>query len=531
MNGGPGGPAKGRSRRVWVVAAVAAGALWVGLATAFVLRLDGRAQDDHYITYRYALNLARGDGLVYNPGERVFGLSEPGLALALAALHAAAGVDIPQASTILYAAALVALALVLLGEAWSRGPTARAGALLGGTLLLASSFVWTSHGSAGVAVLAVLALAARTAGRRPGVAGALAGAAAWLRPDALAGAGLLGLLLAVESRRLPRRYALAAAGLVLAGLLAAWAWFGIPLPETVGAKRADALGLAGDAWGAARAFWGRAAALAPRHFGRTWPWLFAVGLAGLVPFWRSGGRAARLLVLYGAAVAATYTALGVPLFSWYLLPVATALLYGVGFAVAAVGRGLGTLLAAAAAGGRRSLPGAATAAAGLLLALLAAAPLLVPFGRAVWLWQASFAGYGHLDTYRRAAVWLREETAPGAAVAYVEIGVLGYGSGRRLVDLMGLVTREARPYVRSRDVEGGFLALPTDLVISHTRGRMGPLISQRWFRRAYRPVAHFADPTGDGRLTIYRRRRWATLPPPHPPRPPRPQQQPAPIAQ
>ena len=30
-------------------------------------------QDDAFITYRYARNLARGEGLVFNPGERVEG--------------------------------------------------------------------------------------------------------------------------------------------------------------------------------------------------------------------------------------------------------------------------------------------------------------------------------------------------------------------------------------------------------------------------------------------------------------------------
>jgi hypothetical protein len=550
-----------RERRLLLAAALL---VWGALAAAFVLRLDGRAQDDHYITYRYALNLARGEGLVYNPGERVFGLSEPGLALLLAGLHAVAGADIPRASTFLFAAALALVAALLLEEtrrrsrsnpsddpvrvgaelASARGqascpPTlesrrgrAALGALLGGTLWLGSSAVWTNHGSAGAGALALLVLAARLAGARPGVAGLLAGAAAGLRPDALAGAGLLGLLLAAESRRVPRRYALAAGGVVIAGLLAAWVWFGTPLPETVAAKRADALAGAGGAWDAALAFWQRAAALAPRHFGATWRALFLVGLVGLVPLWRGGGRAARLLVLYAAAVALAYTVLGVPFFSWYLLPVLAALLYGVGFAVAEVGCWVGERLAAlgrvsGSAGGQEAFtsggdqlrPGSrGRAAAGVLLALLAAAPLLLPFALASWQWQRSFAWYGHLDTYRRAAVWLRRETPPDAAVAYVEIGVLGYASGRRMVDLMGLVTREARPYLAARDVAGAFRAAPAEIVVFHTRGRLRPLVARRWFQRAFAPVAQFHDRQGAGGLTIYRRRPGSWLPPPRPPR-------------
>src|SRR5262245_35309826 len=35
------------------------------------------AAEDAYITFRYARNLALGNGLVYNPGEKVFGFTSP----------------------------------------------------------------------------------------------------------------------------------------------------------------------------------------------------------------------------------------------------------------------------------------------------------------------------------------------------------------------------------------------------------------------------------------------------------------------
>jgi hypothetical protein len=48
-------------------------------------RCGGAALDDFFITYRYALHLAGGQGFVFNPGQRVFGLTNPGLAILLAA--------------------------------------------------------------------------------------------------------------------------------------------------------------------------------------------------------------------------------------------------------------------------------------------------------------------------------------------------------------------------------------------------------------------------------------------------------------
>ena len=470
--------------------------LWGLLAALFVLHLDGRAQDDLYITYRYARNLAEGQGFVFNPEERVFGLSEPGLGLLLAAVDAATGAGLPRLGSAVYAAALGALAALLLLDARARAPAA-----LGGTLLLASSYVWTNHGSAATLVLALLAGAALASRRRPALAGLLAGAAAWCRPDALAGAALLGILVWWEERRFPRRYALAAGAVIAAGLLAAWAWFGTPLPETAAAKRADAFAATGGGVEAARFFWQRAARLAPRHFGAWWGWLLALGAAGLVPFWRGSGRAGRLLVLYAGAVALAYTLLGVPFFSWYLVPVAAALLYGLAAVPFAVARGLG---------GRRPAAGLATAA---LLAVLLAWPVT----RSAWTWARGFNGYGHLDTYRRAGAWLRAHTPPETSVAYVEIGVLGWESERRIVDLMGLVTRAARPYVARRDVTGAFLAAPADVVVFHTRGRMRPLVARPWFPGAFAEAARFRDREGPGWLALYRRRPGAALPPPAPP--------------
>ncbi|HKH48474.1 MAG TPA: hypothetical protein VKM72_27745 [Thermoanaerobaculia bacterium] len=48
---------------------------WLLIAAAAVVRFQGWTVDDFYITYRYAENLAQGSGFVYNPGERVFGVS------------------------------------------------------------------------------------------------------------------------------------------------------------------------------------------------------------------------------------------------------------------------------------------------------------------------------------------------------------------------------------------------------------------------------------------------------------------------
>ena len=88
-------------------------ALYAWVAFAASASIDGVRyfwlDDDQMISMRYARNLALGNGLVWNPGERVEGISNPGWTVVMAAVHA---LPIPDALTSL-AVKLVNLALTL----------------------------------------------------------------------------------------------------------------------------------------------------------------------------------------------------------------------------------------------------------------------------------------------------------------------------------------------------------------------------------------------------------------------------------
>src|SRR3989442_14592594 len=68
--------------------------------------------DDAYIVYRYASNLAHGQGFVFNPGERVEGVT-CFLWTLLLAPWAAAGLRLPVVAPVLTAAAGCAVVLLL----------------------------------------------------------------------------------------------------------------------------------------------------------------------------------------------------------------------------------------------------------------------------------------------------------------------------------------------------------------------------------------------------------------------------------
>ncbi|HTQ81078.1 MAG TPA: hypothetical protein VMM92_13850 [Thermoanaerobaculia bacterium] len=473
---------------------------WIALAGWIAWRLAGKAQDDFFITYRYAWNLAAGQGFVFNPGERVFGTTEPGLGLLLAGLALLTRQEIPALGTAVTAAALVGIAALLLLGAARRGQRRQLHRLpeaaVGGTLLLSSTFLWANHGAGAFPALLLLLLAARLGPERPLLSGLAAGLAVWVRPDAAVGTGILGLLLWGERRRLPWIYGFVAGATI--GLGALWAtWvLGSPLPNTLLAKHAMAVASPGGPVGAA--FWPRALPLLYRHVGDWWLYAVLLGALGQVPLLRSGDRAARLLSLFGLTLVVLYPVLKVPFFPWYSVPVAVALLYGVAAAAGALGR---------------RLPGALGPAAALALL----SPVLFTLLPAGWQWLQAYDWYPHLKSYREAALYLHQRSQPNDAIAYVEIGVLAYYSRQPVDDLLGLVTPAVLPYVEKNDLPGAFLLKPTPWVAYHTRGRMGPLLDRRWFWNAYEDVAHFKDPGGDGELTLFHRRPGSALPESLPP--------------
>ncbi len=208
-------------------------------------------------------------------------------------------------------------------------------------------------------------------------------------------------------------------------------------------------------------------------------------------------------------MAAAYTVLGVPLFSWYLLPVAVALVYGFAFAVGEAARRAGRWVASRRPG-RGLVPGAAALAVALLLAL----PAVLPLAASSLSWARGFEGFGRLRAYREAGEWLRTHTAADASVAYIEIGVIGYTSRRPVVDLLGLVTPGVLPWVARHDLPGAFLAHPTDLVVVRRPGRMEAFLRRPWFRESFVELRRFGYGGGRGTVIVFARRPGTILPPP-----------------
>ncbi len=217
--------------------------LLLALFNMMVVRSSNEAQDDTYISLRYANNLAEGHGLRFNPGgDRVEGFSSPLHILSMAAAIKA-GFEpraVSQFSS-LSAALLAVLALVLWGQhrfgiLW--------GSAAGLALALNQGFsTWSRGGleTTGFALLVLLALIA-AAEKRWWTMGVLAGLLALTRPEgALYWFPLFAY--AVLAHRGEKRFlrdlfpaAFTALGIFLAWFLFRLAYFHDVLPNTFYAK-------------------------------------------------------------------------------------------------------------------------------------------------------------------------------------------------------------------------------------------------------------------------------------------------------
>lgn len=378
-------------------------------ATAFFL-YSRFFNDDALITIRYAENLVRGDGLVYNPGERVLGVTTPLWALILAAFGRA-GLALPATATVLgvLAHGWAACMAVLLERARGAAPLAQGVA----ALLVATSPLllrWAGSGmETSLYVAAIVTFLWLFQTERLVALGFLGGAMLLLRPDAglfLAAGAVLGCVRARSLRPLVR---------VLPGFLivtlpwfvGATLYYGSPLPNSGFAKRLQV------------ADWGPFLVRFAGHLG---PLLLVLPLA-LIGAWRRCGSAADALPVWCLLLFVLGMHFGsLPGCEWYMPPAMVLVLL-------LIAEGAGEL--------RERLPlrGRAMAAVLSILVLAGADAHLLRVAR------AARRDQGLQERLQGAVGNELARVAPrGASVAVDNIGYIGYRSGLRVVDIMGLVS-------------------------------------------------------------------------------------------
>jgi hypothetical protein len=106
-------------RQVEKIASIALVLLFAYLAVQYFFRNQSYSVDDSFITYRYAINLLSGNGLVFNVGERYYGTTAAGYGIFLAMISKLVflftdNFSVQNVAVILSAASLFSIALLVL---------------------------------------------------------------------------------------------------------------------------------------------------------------------------------------------------------------------------------------------------------------------------------------------------------------------------------------------------------------------------------------------------------------------------------
>lgn len=448
------------------------------------------AYDDPFITFRYAENLRAGIGFVYNPGEHVLSTTTPLYTVVLAVLGSVWH-DLPTLSNALGVAALVAGAgmLTQLLPADTPLPLRIGGGIFASLAWLPLTTLGSEIPLYTLSILVTLYLQQRG---HPGGAGLVAGLASVTRGDGL-------LLFAVVLVQATARRQWGDTKRVLAGFaLGATPWylfasiyFGSLVPATLAAKQAQhrRMGMPGFFPGfidQLRALWADPV------------WLMVAGLAVLGVLGIVRRRSCPALLQWAFLYLAAYTGLGVGGYHWYYAPLVPA---GIWLAVA----GLTELYVFGVHVTRRfgTVPFGDHALAGLCAGLLAVA---------VWSEVRTVRQFvqglpeGRTVVYEEVGTWVRKMTPPGSRVGALEVGIIGYHSGRPMVDFAGLIQPEVARAPGTSYVDWTAFAIqryePDYLALLPFLRRS--LERAPWFDATYRRV-HAIGGGGFGPVTIYER--------------------------
>lgn len=409
-------------------------ALILGLALFLAASPGVYLGDDAMISMTYARHLAAGEGLVFNPGERVWGFTSPLQTLLLGGVMVA-DLDPLRVPTAL-AAIEIGLAIVLL-LALARPATGSLGALAAIALFFQPRLHLFPGLEGSLLVLLQAALLLALARRRLAFAGLLAALSCLARPDSLVMVAPL-LLAHAGFRRARCWLAFAVPGALWIGF--ALLYYGAWLPNTLGAKA----GSSGffeyliESW---RWLTGWPFSLGSETPGWLRAALFTASLLPLaLPALRRNRTLLFALVPYPWLLVAAYAAIGAP--TYYRWEIYSAQFFFSAACALGLAGAIHRALAWLRDRSQAPLP-LRQAAATLVLALFlvgtaSGAPRLLALFDEM---QDGFVVGARFETYRAVAEWIDVHLRSEPELAHYEVGTLGYFTRRvRLIDTGGLVS-------------------------------------------------------------------------------------------
>lgn len=451
-------------------------------------------KDDSYIYLRVAANLGQGHGYVYNAGDYSNPTSSPLYTLFLVVIGWAIGYS---AWTLAVAFGLSMFALAALQYlAWRRSDSRALGIVMA-LVATFSTRVIESFGMETTLLLAgvsATALAYRAWGDSLRV-GVLCGLTVLARPDGVVLLGLLVIVEAILRRRFAWRTMVATTAVIAPWYLFATAYFGSPVSQSVQVK------------------------MQQRHYGGwaeqpdflVWFLLqprqeLPTLTLGAIGVWLAFRRMFRgdpfmaVCVGLGLLQVVVYQVMQAPVgYVWYFAPGNLSVDLAIVLAVYPVMVWILQRLPAT----LRTRWGGVLPAGGA-----AALTLLVLSQGAMMSWKLRDGPYPLLEQYRRAATWMRAHADDGDAVAATEIGYIGWYSKLRVVDIHGLLHREALAPLRAGNLHWWYdSAAPPRFVVVHVPPWPGePGSAETWPKGlSQRFMREFQEVLGCAELSVFER--------------------------
>lgn len=429
---------------------------WICLIGGYLFFMAKNRQmelDDALIYLRYIDNAIAGNGLVYNEGVRFNGLTSPlfsYLVLTVAFLLQDPSLASFLVSGAAYIAAAIVMSRLFVQAAAIRGVRIPALAgLAGGLVFLALPFFYIFYGmETGLLALMSGLFLWLMRSERYGPAGIVAALLFLTRSEAVLLVFVAGLYDVVINRRLPKfTWATYVVPVILVAtvFLFNYVYYGAITPETGMAKIWQG---ASGLWAGAE-FW---------QAGYMFLWVFnsnvlvvaVLACFGAIGYIALGRDYLNVVVtLYLISYALFYVLLKIPNYGWYYSPFFAFGAFYVGYGLTYVVSGILTSIA----DGRR-----------WPMLFLAAVPFV---GSVCFLAEINSHPRGVYTPYRDIGVWMKGNLDEDSSIAMVEIGTIGYYSGRQIIDILGLVNPENARFIGQRRFDAWLDLYEPDYILVH----------------------------------------------------------------
>jgi len=397
------------------------------------------AQDDAFITFRYARNIAAGHGFVYNQGELTLGTTTPMYTLVLSLLQWVSGLDVWVLSHWVTICCLWMSGILLY----------QVGSASGVTIAVAVAFIFVTNPLLLSAIqmetfflLLIFLLSLKTyLSNKLYLTGMLLGLLILTRYETAIFACILGLHYLVTQRKLP--FWLSGTAIIFLGwVIFAWTTFGDVIPLSAKAKVTVLNAGDGYPFALGAVIWWLV------YSGQmSWYYFYlpitVVGFYVLLTQWWQEEISYRLILVWTVVyfVVASFLAGS---FTWYYGP----LIPGLAILVVRSVEFLTKMVAK-----RLTLSTPARSQQAMLVITIAMVMLQVVSWSRGWVNHEGQIIDHRYATYRAAADWLNLHAEKEATLATTEIGIIGYYTPLKIIDLWGLVTPELLPWLAQGRVQ------------------------------------------------------------------------------